>query len=198
MGRVSKSVREYDFPNLEQVKKELKREQYRTRYRAVLRSTVNVMIVVAAVAVLAATLWIPVLQIYGTSMSPTLDEGEIVISVKDSEFEAGDLVAFYIGNKLLIKRSIAGPGQWVDIDKDGNIYVDKVLLDEPYIAEKSLGDCNIQLPYQVPEDRYFLLGDHRATSVDSRNTAVGCIAEEQIVGKVVYRVWPLNKIGLLD
>ena len=183
---------------LEQLKGELEREKYKGRYRRVLRSTVYTLIVVAAVAVLVATLWMPVLQIYGTSMSPTLQEGQIVVSLKVKDFEQGDLVAFYLGNKLLIKRCIAGPGQWVDIDEQGNIYVDKVLLKEPYLEEKALGDCDIELPYQVPEDRWFLVGDHRTTSLDSRNSAVGCIAEEQLVGKIVYRVWPLREFGSLS
>ena len=139
----------------------------------------------------------PVLQIYGASMAPTLDEGDIVISVKGSDFAPGDLVAFYMGNKILVKRCIAGPGQWVDIDADGNVYVDGELLDEPYLTEKALGDCDIELPYQVPDNRYFCLGDHRSTSVDSRSTTVGCISDEQIVGKIVLRVWPLPNFEAL-
>ena len=155
------------------------------------------MIVVAAVAVLVATIWMPVLQIYGSSMTPTLTEGNIVVSVKGSDFEAGDLIAFYLGNKILVKRCIAGPGQWVDIDADGNVYVDGELLDEPYLTEKALGDCDIELPYQVPDNRYFCMGDHRSTSVDSRSTTVGCVSDEQIVGKIVFRVWPLPDFGTL-
>ena len=155
------------------------------------------LIVVAAVAVLVATIWMPVLQIYGASMAPTLDEGDIVISVKGSDFAPGDLVAFYIGNKILVKRCIAGPGQWVDIDADGNVYVDGELLDEPYLTEKALGDCDIELPYQVPDNHYFCMGDHRSTSVDSRSTTVGCVSDEQIVGKIVFRVWPLPGFGAL-
>lgn len=185
-------------PEIGQLEAELKRERYRHRYGAVIRSTVYSLIVVAAVAVLVAVLFLPVLQIYGNSMNPTLIEGDIVLSVKGTEFKPGDLVSFYLGNKLLVKRFVAGPGQWVDIDEGGNVYVDGELLEEPYLTEKAFGDCNIALPYQVPESRIFVLGDHRSTSVDSRNTAVGCVSDEQIVGKIIFRVWPLSCFGFLD
>ncbi len=182
-------------PELEEIRAEIHREKYRTRYRRVMRSTTAVLIVVAAVSVLVATLWMPVLHIYGVSMSPTLNDGEIVISVKSRSMQQGELVAFYYGNKLLVKRCIAGPGDWVNIDDDGNIYVNSEYLDEPYIQEKALGECNIKLPYQVPDERWFLVGDSRAVSVDSRSTAVGCISQEQVVGKIVFRIWPLSRIG---
>lgn len=186
-----------DYPSVEQLEAELKRVKYRSRYRAVLRSTLYMLIVVAAVAVLVATIWMPVLQIYGASMTPTLNEGDIVVSIKGSDFEPGDLVAFYLGNKILVKRCIAGPGQWVDIDEDGNVYVDDKLLEEPYLTEKSLGGSNIELPYQVPDNRYFCMGDHRSTSVDSRHKEIGCVSEEQIVGKIVFRVFPFSGFGRL-
>lgn len=186
-----------DYPSVEQLAAELKRVKYRSRYRAVLRSTLYMLIVVAAVAVLVATIWMPVLQIYGASMTPTLSEGDIVVSIKGSDFQPGDLVAFYLGNKILVKRCIAGPGQWVDIDEDGNVYVDGKLLEEPYLTEKSLGGSNIELPYQVPDNRYFCMGDHRSTSVDSRHKEVGCVSEEQIVGKIVFRVFPFGGFGKL-
>ena len=184
-------------PTLEQLTAELARENYKRRFGRVLRSTLFTLVVVAAAAVLVATIWMPVLQIYGSSMTPTLNEGEIVVSVKGSDFEPGDLVAFYLGNKILVKRCIAGPGQWVDIDENGDVFVDGKLLDEPYLTEKALGECDQSFPYQVPESRYFCMGDHRATSVDSRHSAVGCVAEEQIVGKIVFRVWPLSGFGAL-
>ena len=186
-----------DYPSVEQLEAELKRVKYRSRYRAVLRSTLYMLIVVAAVAVLVATIWMPVLQIYGASMTPTLNEGDIVVSIKGSDFEPGDLVAFYLGNKILVKRCIAGPGQWVDIDEDGNVSVDGKLLEEPYLTEKSLGGSNIELPYQVPDNRYFCMGDHRSTSVDSRHKEIGCVSEEQIVGKIVFRVFPFSGFGKL-
>ncbi len=185
-------------PTLEQLTAELARENYKRRFGRVLRSTLFTLVVVAAAAVLVATIWMPVLQIYGSSMTPTLNEGEIVVSVKGSDFEPGDLVAFYLGNKILVKRCIAGPGQWVDINENGDVFVDGELLDEPYLTEKALGECDQSFPYQVPESRFFCMGDHRATSVDSRHSAVGCVAEKQIVGKIVFRVWPLSGFGALQ
>ena len=185
-------------PTASEIETELKREQYRGRYGRVLRSTVYTLIVVAAIAVLVATLWMPVFQIYGTSMTPTLSENNIVVSLKGSAFTFGDIVAFYHGNKLLVKRVIAGPGQWVDIDDEGNVFVDGELLDEPYITEKAYGDVNIELPYQVGDGRYFVMGDHRLTSADSRNSTIGCISEEQIVGRIVYRVWPFGEFGPIE
>ena len=188
------------LPTSKQLEEELNRVRYGKRYRTVLRSTVGTLITVAAIAVLVATLLLPVLQIYGSSMTPTLVDGDIVVTVKTTEFETGDVVAFYYNNKILVKRVIAQAGDWVDITPDGDVYVGKhaddlVLLEEPYLTEKSLGDCNIELPYQVPESRVFVIGDHRSVSVDSRNTAVGCVAEEQLVGKLVFRVWPLSLFG---
>ena len=184
-------------PPLEELKAELKRERYKYRYASVLKSTVYTLIVVAAIAILVATLWMPVLQIYGSSMTPTLAEGQIVVSLKGSDFEQGDLVAFYIGNKLLVKRVIAGPAQIVDIDENGVVSVDGKILDEPYVQDMALGECDLEFPYQVPDSRYFLMGDHRSTSVDSRSTTVGCVAMEQIVGKIAFCVWPFDNFGVI-
>ena len=184
-----------DLPTTEQIEGELVSLRYKSRYSRTLRSTIAILIVVAALAVLVATLWMPVLRIYGSSMSPTLVDGQIVISVKNARFEPGDVAAFYHGNKLLIKRYIAGPGDWVDLDADGNVSVNGSPLEEPYLTEKAYGETNIQLPYQVPDERYFLMGDNRSVSVDSRNTTVGCISRDQIVGKVIFRIWPLSEFG---
>ena len=179
----------------EELTKELQRVKYRRRFAVAVRSTIFTLVTVAAVAVLVAVLLLPVLQIYGSSMSPTLTDGNIVVSVKGSEMNTGDVVAFYYNNKILIKRVIATAGDWVDIDADGTVYVNNVKIDEPYVTEPAFGECDIALPYQVPESRIFVMGDHRSVSVDSRTTAVGCVAEEQIVGRIVYRVWPLSDFG---
>ena len=184
-----------DLPTADQIERERSRLRYKKRYNRTLRSTIAILVVVAAFAVLVATLWMPVLQIYGSSMSPTLADGQIVVSVKTSDFEPGDIAAFYHGNKLLIKRYIAGPADWVNIDAFGNVSINGNALDEPYIVQKSFGETNIQLPYQVPDERYFVMGDNRDVSIDSRSTTVGCIAADQIVGKVIFRIWPLSDFG---
>lgn len=186
------------IPTISQLEQELQREKYKYRYKSVLRSTVNTLVVVAAFAVLVATLWMPVLQIHGSSMTPTLVEGQIVVSVKGSKFEQGDLVAFYIGNKLLVKRVIAGPADIINFKEDGTVILNGNELDEPYVSEKAFGECDLELPYQVPESRYFLMGDHRETSVDSRSSVVGCVADEQIVGKIVFSVWPIPTFGSIE
>ena len=182
-------------PSVDELEKELKRERYRKRYGETLRSTVYALITVAAAAVLVATLLLPVLQIYGASMTPTLVDGDIVVSLKSGDLEKQDVVAFYYNNKILVKRVIARSGEWVDIDEEGNVFVNGEQLEEPYLQDKALGECDIELPYQVPEGRLFVMGDHRSVSVDSRSSAVGCVAEEQIVGKLVFCIWPFKHFG---
>lgn len=185
-------------PTVAQLEQELKRETYRRRYNRVLRSTIYTLITVAAVAVLVATLYLPVLRIYGTSMTLTMTDGDIVVSVKNGSFQRGDIIAFWFNNKILVKRVIGLPGEWVDIDEDGSVSVNDELLEEPYLTEKALGEYDIELPYQVPDGRFFVMGDHRSTSSDSRSSAVGCVAEEQIVGQLVFRVWPFDRFGALE
>ena len=182
-------------PELSELEEELKRVKYQNRYKRVLTSTAGTLAVIAAGAGLIATLLMPVLQINGASMNPALYDGDVVATVKAADVKQGDVVAFYYNNKILVKRVIAMPGEWVDIDKEGNVYVNDILLDEPYLAERDVGECDIKLPYQVPDNRIFVMGDHRSVSVDSRSTAVGCVSEEQLIGKLVFRVWPLKAFG---
>lgn len=186
------------LPELSLLEAELERERYRNRYGRVLRSTFFSLVVVAAVAVLVAVLLLPVLQISGTSMTDSLQDEDIVVALNSSGYETGDVIAFYYNNNILVKRVIASSGDWVDIDKDGNVYVNNELLDEPYVTDRALGDCNITLPYQVPDGRCFVMGDHRATSIDSRNTAVGCVSNDMVIGKILVRVWPLEGFGLVE
>lgn len=160
-----------------------------------MRSTVYTLMIVAAVAVLLAVLVFPVLRIHGSSMTPSLTDGNIVVCLKNSRYKTGDAIAFYYNNKILVKRVIAQSGEWVDIDKDGYVYINGEKLEEPYVEDHALGECNITLPYQVPEGRVFVMGDHRSVSVDSRNTSVGCVSDEQIVGRLLIRVWPLAEFG---
>jgi signal peptidase I len=183
------------FPTTEQFEVELKRERYKVKYRKVLQSTIWLLVIAAAAAVLVVTLWMPVLEVYGKSMTPTLDSGEIVVLEKTHEFECGDVIAFYYNNKILIKRVIAKSGDWVDITDDGTVIVNGKAIDEPYVSEKSVGECDLEFPYQVPDERVFVLGDHRSVSVDSRSSQIGCVADEQIVGKLLFRVWPFKRLG---
>ena len=191
-----KRVLTADF-TVEQLEGELRRERRKRSYRSTLLSTVSALVIVAAVAVLVSMLALPVLQVVGESMTPSITQGEIVVAPKGTAFQKGDIIAFYYNTKILVKRVIANAGEWVNIDADGNVFINDVPLDEPYLTEKAFGDCNITLPYQVPDGKIFVMGDHRATSSDSRNTAVGCVSQEQVVGRVVLRVWPLSNFGII-
>lgn len=186
------------LPSMSLIEQERSRLNYRHRYYRAIRSTIYVLVVVAAVAVLIATLFLPVFQITGTSMEPNMNDGDIVVAVKTTSFEQGQVVGFYFNNKLLLKRVIATAGDWVEIDEEGNVTVNGTLLYEPYVTEKSLGISDIEYPYQVPDNGVFVLGDHRAESVDSRSSLIGCIGADEIVGHVIFKVWPFRDMGPVD
>lgn len=187
-----------DELGIKELRQELRRVKYNNKFAATLFNTIGTLVVVAAAAILVANLWLPILKVTGTSMSPTLQEGQVLMASKGHDFKTGDVIAFYYNNKILVKRVIAMPGDWVNISEDGTVYVNDIAIDEPYLNEKALGDCNIELPYQVPESKIFVMGDNRSVSLDSRNTTIGCVSEEQVVGRITFAIWPLSKIGKID
>ncbi len=195
---MKRKVEEIVIPSIEAIEAELQRVKYRSRYRTALKGTIYTLIVVAAIAILISTLWLPFLRIYGTSMTPTLQDGEIICCIKSSEFEVGDVIAFYYNNKILVKRVVGLPGDWINMDETGTVYLNDDQLDEPYLTEKSLGDADLEFPYQVPDGKLFVMGDHRSTSVDSRHSVIGCISQEQIVGTIFIRVWPLERLCIFE
>ena len=196
IGMIHRKKKEVSLPTKKQVETERKRYRRQKAYNKALGGTVYVLTIVAAIAVLIATLILPVLQIEGTSMEPTLSNGDIVLLTKTTRFSRGDLCGFTWNNKLLIKRVIGLPGDWIEIDTDGTIYLNGEKLDEPYVQQRALGECDLEFPYQVPQEQYFVVGDMRESSIDSRNTLIGCIPKDQIVGKVFFRVWPFRSIGI--
>ncbi|MDD6098579.1 MAG: signal peptidase I [Oscillospiraceae bacterium] len=195
MNRAKLNTSVENFPTAKQLESELKNIRYRKEFRKILMSTVSSLLVVAAIAVLISMLLLPVLRVTGSSMTPTMQNDELIICSKRSNFRSGDIVAFYYNNKILLKRVIGTSGDIIDISEDGTVFVNGQALDEPYVSEKSLGECDIELPYQVPDNRIFVMGDHRSVSVDSRSTSVGCIADEYVIGKVIFRIWPFESLG---
>ena len=197
-NKVSVKQKELILPTTSQLESELKRELYKSRYKKLLKNTIYALIIVVALSVLAATLVFPVLQIYGDSMKPTLVEDDIVVSIKKTNFESGDIIAFYYNNKILVKRVIATSSEWVRVDEEGNVHVNDKLISEPYVNKKNLGESDIKYPYQVPEGEYFVLGDERESSIDSRNSTIGTIAKEDIIGEVIFKVWPIKEFGIVN
>lgn len=189
--------KEVAIPSLEQVKREREKLKYQKEYRRTIKHVLGVLLVAAAVSVLLATVFFPILRVSGVSMEPTLEDGQVIVLEKSGKFKTGDLIGFYYQNKILLKRVIGQAGDYIDIDADGNVYVNDEKLDEPYLKDHALGECDINLPYQVPDGKIFVMGDHRSKSIDSRSKLVGCVSDEQVVGRVVFRLWPLKSIGFL-
>ena len=185
------------IPTKDQIESERKRYRWQKAYLKALRGTISVLTYVAAVAALIATLVLPVLQIEGTSMEPTLVNGDIVVLAKTTDFDRGDICGFAWNNKILVKRVIGIPGDWIEIDTDGTVYLNGERLNEPYAQQIAFGECDLEFPYQVPQEQYFVLGDMRESSIDSRNTLVGCVENEQIIGKIFFRIWPFKTIQYL-
>lgn len=185
------------IPTKEEVAGERERLKHKKEYNRVLRSTIYALLVVAAIAVLIATQFLPVLQVSGSSMEPTLADENIIILAKTNSFQTGELCGFYWQNKLLLKRIIGTPGDIIDIKEDGTVFVNGEEIEEPYVSEKALGECDLTFPYQVPENRYFVMGDHRTVSIDSRSSVIGCVEKEQIIGKVIMRIWPLSELSII-
>ena len=189
--------KEVAIPSIEQVKREREKLKYKKEYRRTIKHVLGVLLVAAAVSVLLATVFFPILRVSGVSMEPTLEDGQVIVLEKSGKFKTGDLIGFYYQNKILLKRVIGQAGDYIDIDADGNVYVNDEKLDEPYLKDQALGECDINLPYQVPDGKIFVMGDHRSKSIDSRSKLVGCVSDEQVVGRVVFRLWPLKSIGFL-
>lgn len=193
-----RSNKEITIPTAEQIEAEILREKYNRKYKQVLRSTIYSLVVVAAVAVLIATLAFPVLQISGSSMEPTLNDEEIVVLLKTGNMKKGELCCFSYQNKLLIKRVIGLPGDKINIDESGNVYVNDEMIDEPYVTDKAFGECDITFPCYVTDNHYFVLGDHRSTSIDSRSSVIGLVSEDYIIGKIFFRIWPFDSLSFVN
>jgi len=196
--KIINKIKKIYIPTKEEIEKELTREKYKLKYKKTLKSTIYTLLIVVAISSLLSTLLFPVLEIYGKSMSPTLTEKDIVLCIRKTNFKRGDIIAFYYNNKILIKRVIGISSDWINIDEEGNIYVNNILLEEPYIKEKYYGESDIEYPYQVPEESYFVLGDERTSSIDSRSTIIGTVPKENIIGKIIFKLWPIKNIGIIN
>lgn len=185
------------LPTAIQIDDEISRLKNKRDYIHILINTIASLIVVAAIAVLISSFLLPVLRVTGTSMTPTLTNGTVVVCKRTTSLKRGDIVAFYYNNKVLLKRVIGLPGDYIEIRTDGTVLVNSEVIDEPYIDSPSYGENDLTYPYQVPEDRYFVMGDHRSTSVDSRSKTIGCISEEEVLGKVKMAIWPIDKLKIL-
>lgn len=192
------SIKFEQKPNCIEIKEELNRIKKQNEYNKTLKSTIYILIIVASIAVLVSVLYLPVLSVQGQSMTPTLDNGQVLIATRGRNIQRGDIIAFNYNNKVLLKRVIATQGEVVNIKEDGIVYVNGEMLEEKYITKKSLGEVTIDFPYQVEEGKFFVMGDHRETSIDSRSNLIGSINKEQILGKVFFRIWPLNQLGKID
>lgn len=185
-------------PSSTEIENEIKARQRTKRIFGIIGGTIATLLTVASIVVLLATFVFPTLRIYGTSMTPALKEGDIAVTIKSANYHTGDVVAFYYNNKILVKRVICGPGDWFNMQRDGTVYVNNDTIEEPYVSEPGFGSCDIELPYVVPDGEYFVLGDQRMTSIDSRMSQVGCVPVDRIVGKVVLCVWPPESIGVVE
>jgi len=194
---MKKKKKELKIPTTQEIKKELNYEIYKFKYKNLLTNTISILIVVIAISIILATFFFPILEIKGSSMEPNIKQNDIVVSIKTNNIKNGDIIAFYYNNKILVKRVIAKSSDWVNIDKKGNVYVNNVLQKEEYLDKKSYGNIDISFPYQVPEESYFVLGDDRESSIDSRNSLIGCIKNEEIIGKIIFRIWPFKRINFI-
>lgn len=197
MPKKTKQKEPPKLPELGQLQVELELENRKWEARKALRSIVFVLLVVTAAAVVVAVLMFPILQVKRSSMGNTLQNGDVIVTMNTSNYQAGDVIAFYYNNTLMIKRIVAVSGDTVRINKKGDVSVNGKTLTEPYVTEKVRGDCTVEFPYEVPEGKFFVLNDQRDSAIDSRNATLGCVGGDQIVGKVLVRVWPFEAIGPL-
>lgn len=186
--------------NLEKIKEDYKTRKNREKFFYELKKTIGFFLVIISVGIIISSFWVRVLTIYGTSMSPNLTAKDTVVAFKKDQYKSGDVIAFYYNNKVLVKRVIATSGDWVNISNNGNVIINDKEIKEKYLlkSSKSIGKTDIKLPYQVPENKIFVMGDHRSVSIDSRNKIIGSIGKEQIIGKIKFIIWPLSRFDILN